>query len=322
MKRQFDYENKYETLKQKLSELRDASLNLDLNLTAELKELEKRMESLRAEKYQQLNPWEKVLLVRHPQRPTTKEYIELLCDDWIELHGDRLFSDDRAILAGIGSFQGIPVTIIGNQKGNNMDDNIRHNFGMAHPEGYRKVLRLLQQAEKFKRPVLTFVDTSGAYPGVGAEERGQAWAIANVLQTLSVLKVPVIAIITGEGGSGGALALAVADRLIMFSHAVFSVASCEACASILWRDLEKVEEMASALKITAQDLLHYGIIDEIIDEPPGGAQKDINEMVNQLRRAISKHLNELLPLNPEEILRLRYQKLRNVGLKPEFYNQD
>lgn len=318
LKRQFDYEHKYQSLKQKVSELRDASTSLDINLVTEIEEIEKRMDSLRADKYQQLTPWEKILLIRHPERPTTRDYIEQLCDDWIELHGDRLFGEDRAILAGLGSFKGLPVTIIGHQKGKDTGENIRNNFGMAHPEGYRKVERMLLQAEKFKRPVITFVDTAGAYPGVGAEERGQAWAISRVLMTLSALKVPVVAVITGEGGSGGALALAVSDRLIMFSHAVFSVASCEACASILWKDLEKVEEMATALKITAQDLLQFGIIDEIIKEPPGGAQQDISEMVRLMGDSIKKHLDELMVLEPDKLLELRYQKLRNTGLNAEF----
>lgn len=317
-KRQFDYEQKYESLKQKVSELRNASSSLDINLVTEIEEIEKRMDSLRADKYQQLTPWEKILLIRQPERPTTRDYIERLCDDWIELHGDRFYGEDRAIITGIGSFKGLPVTIIGHQKGKDTGENIRNNFGMPHPEGYRKVERMLLQAEKFKRPVLTFIDTSGAYPGVGAEERGQAWAISRVLMTLSALKVPVVAVITGEGGSGGALALAVSDRLIMFSHAVFSVASCEACASILWRDLEKVEEMATALKITAADLLRFGIIDEIIEEPPGGAQQDLDAMVSQVGASVKRHLDELLVLKPDQLLQLRYQKLRNTGLNPEF----
>lgn len=318
LKRQFDYEHKYQSLKQKVSELRDASTSLDINLVTEIEEIEKRMDSLRAGKYQQLTPWEKILLIRQSERPTTRDYIERLCDDWIELHGDRLFGEDRAILAGIGSFKGLPVTIIGHQKGNDTGENIRNNFGMAHPEGYRKVERMLLQAEKFKRPVITFVDTAGAYPGVGAEERGQAWAISRVLMTLSSLKVPVVAVITGEGGSGGALALAVSDRLIMFSHAVFSVASCEACASILWKDLEKVEDMAAAMKITAADLLQFGIIDEIIEEPPGGAQQDLSTMVTLIGDSITRHLDELLVLEPDQLLELRYQKLRNIGLNAEF----
>jgi acetyl-CoA carboxylase carboxyl transferase subunit alpha len=318
LKRQFDYEHKYQSLKQKVTELRDASTNLDINLAAEIGEMEKRMENLRADKYRQLTPWEKILLIRQPERPTTRDYIEYLCDEWIELHGDRLFGEDRAILTGIGSFQGRPVTIIGHQKGKDTKDNIRNNFGMPHPEGYRKVERMLLQAEKFKRPVLTFIDTAGAYPGVGAEERGQAWAISRVLTTLSALKVPVVAVITGEGGSGGALALAISDRLIMFSHAVFSVASCEACASILWRSLDKAEEMAAALKITAADLLQFGIVDEIIDEPPGGAQQDPDAMADMMGASIKRYLDELLELETDQLLELRYRKLRNVGLDADF----
>ena len=318
VKRQFDYEHKYQSLKQKVDELKDTSSNLEFDLSREFEELEKKMNGLRAHKYEQLTPWEKILLVRHPDRPTTRDYVEALCDEWIELHGDRYFGDDRAILGGVGSFKGRAVTILGHQKGNDTGENIRNNFGMAHPEGYRKVERLLLQAEKFKRPVLTFIDTSGAYPGVGAEERGQAWAISRVLMTLSALKVPVVAVVTGEGGSGGALALAVSDRLLMFAHAIFSVASSEACASILWKDPEKAEEMASALKITASDLYEFGIIDEIIPEPPGGVQQDLNGTVAILGNSIKKHLDQLLPLKTEELLELRYQKLRDIGLGSSF----
>ncbi len=310
LKRQFDYEHKYQSLKQKVDELKDTSSNLEFDLSQEFEELEKKMNGLRAHKYEQLTPWEKILLVRQLDRPTTRDYVEALCDEWIELHGDRYFGDDRAIFGGIGSFKGKAVTILGHQKGNNTGENIRNNFGMAHPEGYRKVERLLLQAEKFKRPVLTFIDTSGAYPGVGAEERGQAWAISRVLMTLSALKVPVVAVVTGEGGSGGALALAVSDRLLMFAHAVFSVASSEACASILWKDPERAEEMASALKITAQDLYEFGLIDEIIPEPPGGVQQDLNGTALILGNSIKKHLDQLLALKTEELLELRYQKLR------------
>ncbi|MGS0765401.1 acetyl-CoA carboxylase carboxyltransferase subunit alpha [Syntrophomonas curvata] len=316
-KRQFDYEQKFESLKQKVRELRDASSGMDINLVTEIEEIEKRMDGLRSDKYQQLTPWEKILLIRQPERPTSRDYIERLCDDWIELHGDRFYGEDRAIISGIGSFKGLPVTVIGHQKGRDTGENIRNNFGMPHPEGYRKVERMLLQAQKFERPVITFIDTAGAYPGVGAEERGQAWAISRVLMTLSALKVPVVAVITGEGGSGGALALAVSDRLIMFSHAVFSVASSEACASILWRDLEKVEEMATALRITAADLLRFGIIDEIIEEPPGGAQQDMEAMVSLMGASIKSHLDELLVLEPGKLLELRCRKLRNNGLTPE-----
>jgi acetyl-CoA carboxylase carboxyl transferase subunit alpha len=314
LKRQFDYDQKYQSLKQKLSDLKNSCQDLDFDLSQEFAALEKKMDNLRVDKYQQLTPWEKILLVRSPERPTPRDYIQGLCDEWLELHGDRCFGDDRAIIAGIGSFKDRSVTIIGTQKGRDTGENIRHNFGMAHPEGYRKVERLLLQAEKFKRPVLTFIDTAGAYPGVGAEERGQAWAISRVLMTLSSLKVPVVAVVTGEGGSGGALALAVSDCLIMFSHAVFSVASSEACASILWKDLEKVEEMATALKITAQDLLHLGVIDEILEEPAGGIQQDLAGSIELLGDSIKRHLDELLQMEEKEMLDRRYQRLRNMGL--------
>ncbi|MDD2585645.1 MAG: acetyl-CoA carboxylase carboxyltransferase subunit alpha, partial [Syntrophomonadaceae bacterium] len=283
VKRQFDYEQKYQELLTKVKEIKETASTMNFNLEQEFEVVEKKMESIREEKYRHLTPWERILLTRHPERPTTRDYIEFLCEEWIEVHGDRYFGDDAAIIGGIGLFEGCPVTIIGHQKGKNTPDNLKHNFGMPHPEGYRKVERLILQAEKFKRPVITFIDTPGAYPGVGAEERGQAGAISQVLMTMAGLKVPIIAVVTGEGGSGGALALAVADRLLMLSNAVFSVASAEACASIIWKDVERVEEMAAILKITAEDLLELGIIDEILPEPIGGAHQDFQQMAETIK---------------------------------------
>ncbi len=313
VKRHFDYEEKYKNLQGKFEELQELSRNLQFDLTDEFKLMEEKMKDLRDNKYQNLTAWEKILLSRHPERPTVRDYIEFIFEDWIELHGDRSYGDDMAVIGGIASFKGIPVTVLGHQKGRGTNENLQNNFGMPHPEGYRKIERLILQAEKFKRPVLTLIDTPGAYPGVGAEERGQASAIARVLMTLSSLKVPIIAAVTGEGGSGGALALAVSDRLLMLSNSVFSVASAEACASIIWKDAGRAEEMASALKLTAQDIKDLGIADEIVEEPMGGAHKNFETAAKSLQDRLDWNLRELLALESHELLEQRYTRLRHIG---------
>ncbi len=313
VKRQFDYEQKVQEIREKLEELNKLSSNMEFDLSREIENLEEKIEDSRERRYQNLSPWEKVLLSRHPERPNSHDYIRYLCQEWIELHGDRCFGDDSSVIGGIGRFNGQAVTVLGYRKGKDTRENLQYNFGMPHPEGYRKIQRLLGQAEKFRRPVITLIDTPGAYPGIGAEERGQAWAISQVLMVLSTLKVPIIAVVTGEGGSGGALALAVADRLLMFSNAVFSVASPEACASILWKDLERVEEMAKAMKITAQDLEGLGIVDEIIAEPLGGAHLDFPEMAERLKGTLQRHLAEIMHKDNRELLTERYQRLRRTG---------
>jgi acetyl-CoA carboxylase carboxyl transferase subunit alpha len=313
VKRQFDYEQKVREIRDKLEELNNLSSNMEFDLSQEIESLEEKIENNRERRYKNLSPWEKVLLSRHPERPNSNDYIRYFCEEWIELHGDRHFGDDSSVIGGIGRFNGQAVTILGYRKGKDTRENLQYNFGMPHPEGYRKIQRLLLQAEKFQRPVITLIDTPGAYPGIGAEERGQAWAISQVLMTLSALEVPVIAVVSGEGGSGGALALAVADRLLMLSNAVFSVASPEACASILWKDLERVEDMARAMKITAHDLQRLGIVDEIIEEPLGGAHLNFPEMAEKLKKALQKHLGELTSQDSGELSERRYQKLRKIG---------
>ena len=315
--RQFDYEKKYQQLQDKMQELLNLSETMQLDLSSEVDILNSKMELIREDKYLNLTPWEKVLLSRHSERPTSRDYIETLCNEWIELHGDRYFGDDPAIIGGIAEFNGQAVTVIGHQKGKDTKDQLLHNFGMPNPEGYRKVQRLLLQAEKFKRPVIFFIDTPGAYPGIGAEERGQAWAISQVLMTLSAITVPIISIVIGEGGSGGALALGVADRLLMLSNAVFSVASPEACASILWKDLDRVEEMASALKITASDLLDLDIVDEIITEPTGGAHLNFATTADIIKSSLQAHLTFLITQNPAVLVEQRYDKLRKIGTLSE-----
>ncbi len=314
IKRQFDYEEKHQQLQDKMQELLKLSQTMQLDLSSEIDLLAISMDRIRKDKYQNLTPWEKVLLSRHTDRPTSREYIEYLCDEWLELHGDRYFGDDTAIISGLALFNGHAVTVIGHQKGKDTTDNLLHNFGMPNPEGYRKVQRLLSQAEKFKRPVIFFVDTPGAYPGIGAEERGQAWAISQLLMTLSAIPVPVISVVIGEGGSGGALAMAVADRLLMLSNAVFSVASPEACASIIWKDQDRVEEMASVLKITASDLLDMNIIDEIIDEPVGGAHLNFEAMAESIKSSLQHHLEIIIGQDWDDLVEQRYAKLRKIGM--------
>ncbi|MCU0285038.1 MAG: acetyl-CoA carboxylase carboxyltransferase subunit alpha [Acidobacteria bacterium] len=258
-----------------------------------------------------------VKLARHIKRPTTLDYIKYIITDFLEFHGDRRFSDDLAIVGGIGFLAEIPVTIIGHQKGRDVKENVKRNFGMAHPEGYRKALRLMEEAEKFGRPVINLIDTPGAYPGIGAEERGQAEAIAFNLYKMAGLKTPIIAIVTGEGGSGGALGLGVADRVYMLSNTIYSVISPEGCASILWRDAGKAPEAAEALKLTAQGLYDFKIIDGIIEEPGGGAHEDHEMMAKRLKETILSALYELLPLSLENLLKARYEKYRRMGVYNE-----
>lgn len=257
-----------------------------------------------------MKAWDKVNIARMAERPTAKEYIDLIFDDFIELHGDRLYSDDKAIIGGIGYLGDMPVTIIGQQKGRTTKENIDRNFGMPHPEGYRKALRLMKQAEKFNRPIICLVDTPGAYCGLGAEERGQGEAIARNLFELSTLKVPIISTIIGEGGSGGALALAVADRVWMLENAIYSILSPEGFASILWKDSKKAAEAADVMKITATDLLELGIIDKIIDEPQGGAHNSIEQVSSSLKEALISEINELINIEKNKLIEERYNRYR------------
>ncbi|HKK08319.1 MAG TPA: acetyl-CoA carboxylase carboxyltransferase subunit alpha, partial [Gemmatimonadota bacterium] len=254
-----------------------------------------------------------VKLARHQDRPFTQDYIELLCEDWIELHGDRRYRDDPSIVGGWATFAGRSVMVIGQQKGRDMKENLARNFGSPHPEGYRKAERLMKLAEKFGRPVLTFVDTQGAYPGIGAEERGQAEAIARNLMVMAGLRTPILTCVIGEGGSGGALGIAVADRVLMLENAIYSVISPEGCAAILWRSRDQAAQAAEALKLTAQDLLELGVIDEIVPEPPGGAHTRPEETARAVGEVLERHLDELAGLDPEELVRLRREKYYAMG---------
>jgi acetyl-CoA carboxylase carboxyl transferase subunit alpha len=279
----------------------------------ELRKLRVKLAQAEHELYQNLTPWQRTQLARHPQRPSTLDYIHELCRGFLEFHGDRAFGDDRAIVGGFARFNDRTVMIIGHQKGKTLKERMQRNFGMPNPEGYRKALRLMKLAEKFNRPIITFIDTPGAYPGIGAEERGQAEAIARNLLVMSRLTVPVLSVVIGEGGSGGALALGVSDRVLMLEHAVYSVISPEGCAAILWNDPAKVPDAASSLKMTAADLLELGVIDDIIPEPLGGAHRDPKTVFDRVAKALTNCLFELSELSPQQLLAQREQKYRKMG---------
>jgi acetyl-CoA carboxylase carboxyl transferase subunit alpha len=258
--------------------------------------------------------WKRVQLARHPQRPFALDYIEKGFTDFTEIHGDRAFGDDHAIVAGFAYLEGQPVVVIGQQKGRDTKENIRRNFAMPHPEGYRKALRLMKIAEKFNKPIITFIDTPGAYPGLGAEERGQAEAIARNLLEMAKLKVPVIAVIIGEGGSGGALGIGVANKVIMLENSIYSVISPEGCAAILWNDRERIQQASDVLRLTAQDLLGFKVVDDIVPEPEGGAHLDHDETVKNLKKILLKELKPLLDMSPAELEAQRYEKFRAMGV--------
>jgi acetyl-CoA carboxylase carboxyl transferase subunit alpha len=307
-----DFERPIEEVEKKIAEL----TNIDKNkpdVEGQIKELEKQAIKIKQKIFANLTPWQITQLARHPQRPVTIDYISKIFKNFIELHGDRKYSDDPAVICGIASLEDQTVFIIGHRKGKDTKSNLQCNFGMPHPEGYRKALRVMKLAEKFKKPIITFVDTPGAYPGIGAEERGQGEAIAQNLLILSQLKTPIIVTIIGEGGSGGALAIGIGDRILMLENAIYSVISPEGCAAILWENKEKVEESAATLKLTAKDLLELEVIDEIIPEPLGGAHRNIDEISENIKKALLRHLNELQKYNSSTIVLKRYKKFRKMG---------
>lgn len=308
-----DFEKPLVELENRISELKKYAGEKGIDLRTEIELLEKRALELKKEIYQNLTPWQRTQLARHPERPNTLDYIKFLFTDFLALFGDRCSGDDPAIVGGIARFEGSPVTVIGHVKGHNTKENLARNFGMPHPEGFRKALRLVQQAEKFHRPVISFIDTPGAYSGVGAEERGQAWAIARNLYAFARVKTPIIVVITGEGGSGGALALGVGDLLLMLENAIFSVISPEGCAAILWKDAGRAPEAAAALKLTAPELLELGVIDGIVPEPLGGAHRDPQGAAENLRQELRKRLDELKRIDPEELVLNRWNRLRSIG---------
>lgn len=310
-----DFEKPLSEIEGKIRELNEARLNSDNDDISleKITNLEKKAQEILSKLYNNLGTWEKTQVARHANRPHFSNYIEGMIDNFIPLSGDRLYGDDNAIIGGLGKLSNLSVMLIGHEKGNDTKTRLKHNFGMAHPEGYRKSIRLMNLAEKYNIPVITFIDTPGAYPGIGAEERGQSEAIARSTDCTLSLKVPVISIVIGEGGSGGAIALAAANKVLMLEHAIYTVASPEASASILWRSSSKAKEAAIAMKITSQDLLKLGVIDKIIDEPIGGAHREHAQMIMQTKLAILESLSELNKLDSKELIKHRREKFLKIG---------
>jgi acetyl-CoA carboxylase carboxyl transferase subunit alpha len=313
-----EFEKPIEELKKQIDMLESSSV-VDENIKLQIEQLKKRYEDLKKEIYTKLTPAQKVLISRHPQRPYAKDYIAGIFSNFVELHGDRNFRDDKAVICGFAELQlnenkKISVAIVGQQKGRSLEENLVVNFGMMHPEGYRKALRIMKLAEKFHMPVISFIDTPGAYPGIGAEERGQAEAIAKNLQEMAELRTPILCIVIGEGGSGGALGIGVGDRSLMLENAYYSVISPEGCASILFRDSTKWQQAAEALKLTAKDLYELGVVDEIIPEPLGGAHKDVNKTIENVKNSVIRNISELINIPLDELVKKRYKKYRVISL--------
>ena len=308
-----EFEKDIVEIQEQIQKLLDQAAKKGIDVSDELTELRAKLETLKVETYQNLRPIEEVQVARHPALPYTLDYLTRTFSDFIELHGDRSFRDDEAIVGGWARIGGRTVMVIGHQKGRDMKENLRRNFGMPHPEGYRKALRLMQLAAKFRRPVVTLIDTPGAYPGIGAEERGQAEAIARNLREMATLPTPIVSVIIGEGGSGGALALGVTDRIVMLEHSVYSVISPEGCAAILWRSSEYRESAAEALKLTSEDLVSLGVCDEVIPEPVGGAHSDWDATADSLRGALIRHLDALEALDTDDLVRRRHAKFEAIG---------
>ena len=308
-----DFERPIAELEAKIEELRHVGNDSDVNLTEEIATLQGKSQKLTQEIFGKLNAWQISQMARHPQRPYTMDYINSIITDFEELHGDRHFADDPAIIGGIGRLDGRPVMVLGQQKGRDTKEKIRRNFGMPRPEGYRKALRLMEMAERFKMPIITFIDTPGAYPGIDAEERNQSEAIAKNLEVMARLKVPVICTVIGEGGSGGALAIGVGDRVMMLQYSTYSVISPEGCATILWKSAERASDAAEAMGITSDRLKELGLIDEIIAEPLGGAHRDMDLMAANLKQALLSNLSALESMSEEQLLATRYERLMSLG---------
>ncbi|OCS93027.1 acetyl-CoA carboxylase carboxyltransferase subunit alpha [Caryophanon latum] len=307
------FEQPVEQLRTKIEELKRATEDADIDMSAEVQRLEDKLHEVETAVYTNISAWNRVQIARHPERPTTLFYIEALCDDFIELHGDRLYGDDAAIVGGIGTIDGQAYTIIGHQRGRNTKENVKRNFGMPHPEGYRKALRLMKQAEKFNRPILCLIDTKGAYPGKAAEERGQSEAIARNLVEMASLTVPIVSIVIGEGGSGGALALGVANKVYMLEHATYSVISPEGAASILWKDASRAQQAAEAMQITAPHLLAQNVIDDIVPEVLGGAHKNPTEQGRIMKQFVTSVFATFKGMTVEQLVQQRYEKFTKIG---------
>lgn len=303
-----------EELKTKIEELKFFSEKHEIDLSDAITNLEKHLSEYEPEEEtKEMETWDRIQLSRHLERPTTQNYIDSIFDDFIELHGDRLYADDPAIIGGIGTFEGIPVTVVGNQKGQNTKENLHRRFGMAQPEGYRKALRLMQQANKFNRPIVTFINTAGAFPGKEAEERGQSEAIARNLREMASFGVPIICFVIGEGGSGGALALGIGNKIFMLENTFYSVISPEGAAALLWKDSTQAKRAAEALKVSAQDLYNLGIVDAVVSEPSGGAHKDMEQQSTYIKNTLRKALHDLSSMGSKELIEQRYEKFRKIG---------
>lgn len=313
-----DFEKPLVELEARITQIRQLAEENDVDVSDQIQQLETRAMQLRSEIFQSLTPAQRLQVARHPRRPSTLDYIQAITDEWIELHGDRGGSDDRALVGGLARLEGRPVVMLGHQKGRDTKDNMLRNFGMASPGGYRKALRLMQHADRFGMPIITFIDTPGAYPGVEAERLGQGEAIARNLREMFSLRVPILCTVIGEGGSGGALGIGVGDRLLMFEHSVYTVASPEACASILWKDASKAPQAAEALRITALDLKNLGILDRLLPEPIGGAHADPLRAAMTLKTALINDLTDLAQLTPQQLQEQRYQKFRQMGVFTEY----
>ncbi|GHT55394.1 acetyl-coenzyme A carboxylase carboxyl transferase subunit alpha [Endomicrobiia bacterium] len=314
METTFDFEQPITEIDKRINDLRESSQTEGVDLSEQIKDLENTRDELKQKIYSSLSPWQRIQIARHPQRPYSADYIKLIFKNFTEVRGDRVFGDDQAILCGIAEINDKSVVVIGHQKGRTLEENMDRNFGMAHPEGYRKALRVMKLAEKFNRPIITFIDTPGAYPGIAAEERGQAEAIARNLREMSDLKVLIITVVIGEGGSGGALGIGVSNRVLCLENAYYSVISPEGCAAILFRDGSKAPEAAKAMKLTAKDLLKLKVIDEIIKEPLGGAHYDSAKTAVNIKMVLNKYLNEYEKISGKKIAEERYAKFRNIGI--------
>lgn len=310
-------EQNLQQLTTKIQELKQLSEKSGMDFSDVVQQLEHKLEVLQEQAYAHMNTWDRVQISRNIKRPTTLEFINLIFDDFLELHGDRLYADDPAIVGGIATFEGLPVTVIGNQKGHDTKQNLYRRFGMSQPEGYRKALRLMQQASKFNRPIVTFINTAGAFPGKEAEERGQSEAIAKNLREMASFGVPILCFVIGEGGSGGALALGIGNKIYMLENTFYSVISPEGAAALLWKDSTQAQKAAEALKVTANDLMKLGIIDEVIQEPTGGAHVDMKAQADYIRNALRKGLKELSSLSKEELIEQRFDKFRDIGVYEE-----
>ena len=312
-----DFEKNIVEIEDKIEAMRHLAEGEDVDITPEISRLQQKLEKQMKASYANLTPWQKLQVSRHPQRPHCLDYVHALIEDFTPLCGDRLFADDEAMIGGIGRFKNISVVVLGQEKGHDLESRVKYNFGMAKPEGYRKAQRLMDLADKFDMPVIAFVDTDGAFPGVEAEARGQAEAIASSIEKCLQIKVPMVSVVIGMGGSGGAIAIAAANRVLMLEHSIYSVISPEGCASILWRSADKVKEATEALKLTAQDLKKFGVIEEVIPEPTGGAHRDPQLTIERVGNAIHRHLKDLMPLSGDQLKKERTEKFLAMGREPQ-----